>query len=108
MTFTYNGYKFESRQSEAQNIVWLEGKPDDSEAMPRSFDREAVAEHFLINRDMPEYKATFKQQIIIERIEGELAVVVLNPGYNIIERILYKPELAKTILDAIKAASELW
>lgn len=55
MTFTYNGYTFESRQSEAQNIVWLEGNPDDSEAMPRSFDREAVAEHFLINRDMPEH-----------------------------------------------------
>lgn len=54
-SFTYNGYEFESRQSEAQNIVWLKGKPDDSEAMPRSFNFQDVAEHFLINRDMPEY-----------------------------------------------------
>ena len=48
-----------------------------------------------------------EQHIIIEEIDGELAVVVLEPGYNIIERTLYKPELAKTILDAIKEASEL-
>lgn len=58
MTFTYNGYEFEARQSEAQNILWLAGKPDDSEAMPRSFNFKEVAEHFLINRNMPEYKAT--------------------------------------------------
>ncbi len=107
MTFNYNGYEFESRQSEAQNIVWLAGKPDDSEAMPRSFSREEVAEHFLINRDMPEYKATFTQHIIIEEIDGEMAVQILRPGYNIIERTLYKPEVAKTILDEIKKASEL-
>ena len=50
---------------------------------------------------------TLKKHIIIEEIDGELAVQILKPGYNIIERTLYKPELAKTILDAIKAASEL-
>lgn len=48
-----------------------------------------------------------KQQIIIEEIDGELAVQVLEPGYNIIERTLYNPELAKTILDAIEEESEL-
>ena len=49
----------------------------------------------------------FKQQIIIEEIDGELAVQILQPGYNIIERTLYKPELAKTLLEAIEEASEL-
>ena len=48
-----------------------------------------------------------KKHIIIEEIDGELAIVILRNGYNIIERTLYKPELAKTILDAIKEASEL-
>ena len=47
------------------------------------------------------------KHIIIEEIDGELAVQVLKPGYNIIERTLYKPELAKTILEAIEEASEL-
>lgn len=49
----------------------------------------------------------FTKTIIIEEIEGELAVTILKPGYNIIERTLYKPELAKRILDDIKEASEL-
>lgn len=49
----------------------------------------------------------FKQQIIIEEIDGELAVQVLEPGYNIIKHTLYNPELAKTILDAIEEESEL-
>ena len=49
----------------------------------------------------------FKQQIIIEKIDGELAVQILQPGYNIIEHTLYNPELAKTILDAIEEESEL-
>ena len=48
-----------------------------------------------------------KKTFIIEEIDGELAVTILKPGYNIIERTLYKPELAKTILDEIKKASEL-
>ena len=50
---------------------------------------------------------TFKKHIIIEEIDGELAVQVLEPGYNIIEHTLYNPELAKTILEAIEEASEL-
>ena len=49
----------------------------------------------------------FKKHIIIEEIDGELAVQVLEPGYNIIEHTLYNPELAKTILEAIEEASEL-
>ena len=49
----------------------------------------------------------YKKQIIIEEIDGELAVQILQPGYNIIEHTLYNPELAKTILEAIEEASEL-
>ena len=48
-----------------------------------------------------------KKHIIIEEIDGELAIQVLQTGYNIIERTLYNPELAKTILDGIEEASEL-
>lgn len=72
MTFTYNGYEFESRQSEAHNIVWLAGNPDDSEAMPRSFDRDEVAEHFLINRDMPEHK-TEANTVTRDEVRARLA-----------------------------------
>ena len=102
--FTHNGYDFESRQTEAQNIVWLAGKPEDAETMPRSFEFYEVAEHFLINRDMPERAERFKKHIIIEEINGELAVEILMAGYNIIEKTIYDPKLAKTILDAIKEA----
>lgn len=49
---------------------------------------------------------TLKKHIIIEEIDGELAVQILEPGYNIIERTLYNPELAKIILDEIKKASD--
>lgn len=45
-----------------------------------------------------------KRQIIIEEIDGELAVTILQKGYNIIERTLYEPELAQQILDKIKEA----
>ena len=107
MNFTYNGYKFEGRQSEAHNIVWLEGNPDDSERASRAFSFEEVAEMFIVNREMKEYAAATKKCFIIEEIEGELAIVVLKDGYNIIERTLYKPELAKQILNDIKKASEL-
>lgn len=50
---------------------------------------------------------TFKKHIIIEEVDGELAVQVLETGYNIIEHTLYNPELAETILEAIEEASEL-
>ena len=50
---------------------------------------------------------TYKKHIIIEEIDGELAVQVLKLGYNIIEHTLYNTELAKTILKAIEEASEL-
>ena len=49
---------------------------------------------------------TYKEHIIIEEIDGELAVQVFPPPPPIIERTLYKPELAKTILEAIEEASE--
>lgn len=45
-----------------------------------------------------------KKHIIIEEIDGELAVQILRTGYNIIEKTIYDPELAKTILDAVKEA----
>lgn len=104
MNFTYNGYKFEGRQTEAHNIVWLEGKPDDSESMPRSFTFEEVADSFIVNREMPETADQFKKHFIIEKIDGELAVVILKDGYNIIEKTIYNPELAKNILGAIENA----
>ena len=47
-----------------------------------------------------------KRHFIIEEVEGELAIVVLIEGYNIIERTLYEPELAKEILDKIEQAKE--
>ena len=50
---------------------------------------------------------TYTKHIIIEEIDGELAVQVLEPVYNIIKHTLYNPELAKTILEAIEEASEL-
>ena len=50
---------------------------------------------------------TYTKHIIIDEIDGELAVQILKPGYNIIEHTLYKPELAKIIFDAIEEASEL-
>lgn len=107
MTFTYNGYKFEGRQSEAHNIVWLEGNPDDSERASRAFSFEEVADFFIVNRELPEFAEAFKQHIIIEEIDGELAIQILKSGYNIIERTLYNPELAQKIVNDIKKASEL-
>ncbi len=104
MNFTYNGYEFESRQSEAQNIVWLAGKPEDSEALPRGFNREEVAEHFIVNRNLPEFARAFKQHIIIEEIDGELAIEILKPGYNIIEQTIYNQGAAKRILEIIDGA----
>lgn len=49
MTFTYEGYEFEGRQSEAHNIVWLAGNPDNSWKLPRSFSFNEVAEDFLVS-----------------------------------------------------------
>lgn len=45
-----------------------------------------------------------KKHIIIEEIDGELAVQVLQTGYNIIEKTIYDPELAQMILQAIEEA----
>lgn len=45
-----------------------------------------------------------RKHFIIEEINGELAVSVLQQGYNIIEETIYDPELAKTILAAIEEA----
>lgn len=44
-----------------------------------------------------------KRRIIIEEIDGELAITVLQKGYNIIEFTIYdEPELAQQILDKIR------
>lgn len=45
-----------------------------------------------------------KKHFIIEEINGELAVQILQTGYNIIEKTIYDPELAKSILAAIEEA----
>ena len=45
-----------------------------------------------------------KKSIIIEEINGELAVTILLTGYNIVEKIIYEPKLAQTILDKIEEA----
>lgn len=43
-----------------------------------------------------------KRRIIIEEIEGELAITVLQKGYNIIDFTIYdEPELAQQLLDKI-------
>lgn len=43
-----------------------------------------------------------KRRIIIEEIDGELALTVLQPGYNIIDFTMYEPELAQQLLDKIE------
>lgn len=45
-----------------------------------------------------------KKHFIIEEINGELAVVILKDGYNIIDKTIYDPELAATILAAVEEA----
>jgi hypothetical protein len=45
-----------------------------------------------------------KKHFIIEEINGELAVSVLKDGYNIIEKTIYDPQLAATILAAMEEA----
>lgn len=45
-----------------------------------------------------------KKHIIITEVNGELAIELLRDGYNIIEKTIYDPELAKTILAAIEKA----
>ena len=45
-----------------------------------------------------------KKHFIIEEIDGELAIVLLKDGYNIIDKTIYDPELATTILAAIEEA----
>lgn len=45
-----------------------------------------------------------KKHFIIEEIEGELAISVLQDGYNIIEKTIYDSKAALTILDTIKEA----
>jgi hypothetical protein len=47
-----------------------------------------------------------RKHIIIEEIDGELAVQILQTGYNIIEKTIYNPELAKSILAAIEEAQQ--
>lgn len=43
-----------------------------------------------------------KRRIIIEDIDGELAITVLQKGYNIIDFTIYdEPELAQQIMDKI-------
>ncbi len=102
MNFIYNGYKFEGRQSEAANIVWLEGKPDDSESMPRSFTFEEVAEHFLVNRDMPEERGVFKKHIIIENDR----IDILRDGYNIIETTIHGEDIPQILIQALTFARD--
>ena len=105
ITFEYHNYKFEGRQTEARNIVWLEGKPDDSESLPRSFEFSEVADSFIVERNLPEYRAKLKKSFIIEEINGELAISILRDGYNIIEKTIYNPKLAAKILAEIAEAS---
>lgn len=45
-----------------------------------------------------------RKHIIIEEIDGELAVQILMAGYNIIENTIYDPELAQSILNKIEEA----
>jgi hypothetical protein len=52
-TFNYEGYDFEGRQTESQNIVWLAGRPDMSGAYPRSFTFEEVAVGILLAFGLP-------------------------------------------------------
>jgi hypothetical protein len=42
-----------------------------------------------------------KRRIIIEEIDGELAITVLQKGYNIVDFTMYEPELAQQILNNI-------
>ena len=53
MTFKYQGYEFERRQTEAKNIVWLVGNPNSSWSLPRSFSFEEVADDFLLYNELP-------------------------------------------------------
>lgn len=100
MEFTYNGYEFEGRQTEARNIVWLKGKPNDAEQMPRSFEFHEVADHFLVNRDMPEYKRAFKKHIIIQNN----SIDILRDGYNIIEDTIYGENIPQILIEALTFA----
>lgn len=43
-----------------------------------------------------------KRRVILEEIDGELAITVLQKGYNIIDFTMYEPELAQQLLDKIK------
>ena len=48
-TFTYEGYDFEARQTDAYNIVWLAGNTDICVHYPRSFTLKEVAEGLLVD-----------------------------------------------------------
>ena len=52
-SFVYEGYEFEGRQTEAQNIVWIKDNPNMSWSYPRSFTFEEVAEGLLIGFELP-------------------------------------------------------
>jgi hypothetical protein len=41
------------------------------------------------------------RRVIIEDIDGELALTVLQKGYNIVDFTMYEPELAQQLLDKI-------
>jgi hypothetical protein len=45
-----------------------------------------------------------RKHIIIEEIDGELAIQILQTGYNIIETTIYDPELAQMILQSLEEA----
>lgn len=47
-----------------------------------------------------------KRRIIVEEIDGELAIAVLREGYNIVDFTMYEPELAQQILDKIAEHEE--
>lgn len=101
MTFTYNGYEFEGRQTGAENIVWLAGKPDDSERASRAFEFAEVAEFFITNRELPEFKRTFKKTIVIAQTDDGLVIDILQDGYNIVEKTIHNDELSRMILESI-------
>lgn len=47
-----------------------------------------------------------KKHIIIEEVNGELAIQILKQGYNIIEKTIYDPDLAQMILQALEEAQQ--
>lgn len=78
------------------------------EKLFKSYDLNVPEAVKQFREDFDEYQDSEpeKRHIIIEEIEDELAITILQKGYNIIERTLYEPELAQQILDKIKEAEE--